>query len=144
MDNKRFDDIAKSIASLASRRSVVKGMVGGALAGVVGSRGVDAAKKRGEGQTCRNSPECAEGLSCLIASDGRRRCGSCGEATVCGSICCNTYCSEDLVCADSVTDAVCYQSCLESYCYSSNFNYTFNHTGNCEEYCAYNVCNIPF
>jgi len=141
VDNKRFDDIAKSIASLASRRSVVKGMVGGAIAGVVGLRESYAAGMRSAGQICRKNEDCASKTCGPKDTTGRRRC-TCDVGSPCRGVCCLTYCSEDLVCADSVTDAVCYRSCLESYCYSSNFNYTFNHTGNCEEFCAFDICSI--
>jgi hypothetical protein len=37
MEDKRFDDLSRTIASMSSRRSVLRGIVGGAVAGVVGA-----------------------------------------------------------------------------------------------------------
>lgn len=167
MDDKRFDDLSRAVASMASRRSVLKGLVGGAVASLIGAVGLgDAAaagRKRGPGVVCRKQSECADGLTCAAdGTDGRSRCtcpagtyacrgqcistgfccsnGDCkpGDAC-CGGTCCDTYCSPDKICGDSDIDSGCYHDCVDFVCL--NMNHSFNNSQSCRAYCA-NSCGI--
>ncbi len=86
MDGQKFDSLARDFASSPGRRRVLR--AGGAiLASIVAlSVGTDVSAKslRKEGQTCRSTSECGTG-SCLITTDGRRRCTVCRGETVVGS-----------------------------------------------------------
>lgn len=153
MEGKRFDELSKAIAAMASRRSVVKGLVAGVTAGVGGvlrAAGIDAAaRKRGLNEICRKPGDCADGLSCTVAEYGRKRCTCAGgESQVCDGICCQTLCTDAYGCADGETDPACYQECVADLCYgfnqtfNYNFNYQFNNQEQCEIYCAYETCLI--
>jgi hypothetical protein len=143
MESKRFDELSKAIATMASRRKVLRGIVAGvaaATAGVV-SRGVAEAGSRGPGQICRKTGDCLAGLTCDPVGYGRSRC-SCPEGqSGCGSTCCTTFCSPDQVCYDDQIDPVCYADCVNEYCYGTNSSSFFiNGQYTCEEFCAFFIC----
>ncbi len=143
MENKRFDELAKSVASMASRRRVLRGVLGSAVAGVAGAiglRGVDAAQvRRGLNQICRKDGDCQEGMTCEFGRTGRGKCCVAGS-NICNNSCCQTFCDPKSGCTDGFVSPSCYHDCLNTYCYSTNFNYTFNNGSSCEEFCAYNIC----
>jgi len=66
MDGRRFDEIARSLATSTDRRSVLKklgaGAAGGALALLGARRDTEATSPRPAGATCVNNPQCASGL----------------------------------------------------------------------------------
>lgn len=153
MESKRFDELSKAVASMASRRGVVKGLVAGVAAGVAGvfrGVGIDAAaRKRGLNEICRKPGDCAAGLVCTPAGNGRSRCQCAGgAAALCDGVCCQTLCTAEYGCADGETDVACYQSCVANICYNFNYstNYTYNYQFNsqerCELFCAYDQCLI--
>jgi hypothetical protein len=112
MDSKRFNELAKALASGQSRRGVVKGLAAGFFGGAVGflgrGRADAAAGPRRPGSICRENANCIEGASCYY--DGRRR-----------------YCACDFI----------YQNCLNE-CFSVNYtvNFGFNQENFCERTCA--------
>jgi hypothetical protein len=68
MDGNRFDDLARGLAAARSRRGMLKGMAGAALAAIGFERITDDAGARyvcrTEGQTCRANQTCCDGLTC--------------------------------------------------------------------------------
>lgn len=126
---------------MSSRRRVLRGLIGGAVAGIassIGLRGADAAAvKRPLGAICRKNGDCASDV-CLQAEAGRNRC-SCAEGdTACNGACCQTYCDAQIGCMDSLVSIPCFDQCEYNICLGMNnyFNYTFNQTYPCELYCA--------
>jgi hypothetical protein len=149
MESKRFDDLSKAVANISSRRHVLKGLVAGAVAGVVGviaNRGADAAQtRRAYNEICRKPGDCADGLTCVPSGHGRSRCCLI-NGTACNDACCDTLCTNEYGCADADTNPTCYHRCVNSLCFhmNNNFNGTLNQSFNndlqCELYCAYSVC----
>lgn len=95
MDGRRFDEIAKSLARVKSRRRVVGAAVGvaaGALAGRFGV-GEAATRSRCVGERCRRHAQCASGYcyrgrcTCL-PNELKCGCGCCPF----GEECCNPSC----------------------------------------------------
>jgi hypothetical protein len=144
VEGNRFDELTKSVATSASRRRVLRGIVAGAVASIgaaVGVRSADAALKRKVGEICRKDGDCATGLTCQTASYGRQRC--CFEThSMCGDTCCYTYCDPVVGCLDNTIGTKCWDFCLSTFCYGVNTNFTFNSAAECEQYCAYNYCGI--
>ena len=73
MDQDRFDNVVKSLASGADRRSVLKRVAGGALAGLLALRGGQAAAQPGcrrAGHPCEGNQECCPGLVCRVTGPG--------------------------------------------------------------------------
>jgi hypothetical protein len=91
MSGQRFDDLTKSLANGASRRTFLKGflsVVGGAALGV-GSTEVAAAAGtcKTQGQSC-TSEKCCRGYTCLVdATSGTDR-FCCANTLVCAGHCC--------------------------------------------------------
>lgn len=148
MESKRFDDLSKAVATMASRRRVLRGIAGGVIAsvtGLIGSRGADAARKRALGEICRKPGDCDASLTCVPADYGRNRCCQ-AEGNWCNGACCQTLCDGDLGCADAVTNVECYHECVDGLCFHLNngFNYTVNYSFNnelqCERFCAFEYC----
>ena len=105
MDGERFDQIARSVATATTRRGLLKGLAGGALAAAFGlGRGRTAeATHKPPGAACRGTVECSQttalgrGFVCAdngIAADGALNCchnegQSCGiGAHCCGNLLC--------------------------------------------------------
>ncbi|MDQ3410732.1 MAG: hypothetical protein M3509_01295 [Chloroflexota bacterium] len=110
MDGTRFDVVAKAVANGgASRRSLVRGLAGGALGLTIGgavrtaqaqdscARGVMGRKRNcchREGDRCRTTHQCCNGRCEEIS--GRTECGACfsiGAPCVEGPDCCTFICA---------------------------------------------------
>ncbi len=94
MDDSRFDQFTRSLPG-QSRRSLVKGVLGMALGGLLGSAAVreaNAATLRSPGEICRKNGECASGLCSPKDRTGRQRC-QCIEGGCNGGTCCEGRCS---------------------------------------------------
>jgi hypothetical protein len=149
VEDKRFDDLSRSVAAMSSRRSVLRGIIGGAVASLIGTislRGSASARNRPSGAVCRKDRDCAEGLACIGPdATGRSRCCG-GSSTACGTTCFKTYCDPDAGCQDGNVHPACYDWCVANYCYGTNqnfnynFNYSFNNQPSCEAFCAYEMC----
>ena len=92
MDGERFDAIAKALSSGASRRRVLRGMVGSAtvrLLSPAGAAGSDDKKTKKDcagapvGTRCRNGKLCCDGRCVMPCADG-----VVGAACDCFGICC--------------------------------------------------------
>ena len=141
MEGKRFDELSRAVAGMASRRGVLRGIVGGMIAGIAGGarlRSADAAQvKRKAGEICRKPSECESNL-CVADATGRGRCGCAAGSTTCNGGCCQTYCDPQFGCFDDAVDIPCFDQCEQQLCFGSNgtFNGSFNGAGSCQEFCA--------
>jgi hypothetical protein len=114
MDSRKFDDLTRMFAARASRRSVLKGLAGGAgsgLAAVAGTSSLSAAPAcRESGHPCEGSNDCCSGLSCVEGA-GPGQAARCvapgqepeepkcrGEGHPCEG---NQVCCEGLVCVEA-------------------------------------------
>ena len=89
MDDRKFDELTRSLAGVASRRSVLKALSGGALAaaGTLLGVGKAAAACRPANAICRKNEDCCS-TTCLPAGAGRSRCAACPTgATLCDGAC---------------------------------------------------------
>lgn len=97
MDDRRFDELTRQVGELVDRRSTIKGVVGGALAALLGSVGLAEAghrdrrrrrrRDRGgrEGDRCGgNDGDCRRGLRCCSrrCRDIRNDPDNCGDCAV--------------------------------------------------------------
>jgi len=106
MDGDRFDRMARTLAMGAPRRSILTGLVGGALASVLGARTPEASARRAcrEFQRrCRNADQCCGGkstcqtttkLTCNLG--GKRCCGK--EGAMCSVEADGCDCCDELIC----------------------------------------------
>jgi hypothetical protein len=146
VEGKRFDDLSRAIAGMSSRRRVLRGLVGGAIAGLaggIGLRGADAAAvKRPGGAICRKPGDCESNV-CLPDGTGRSRCGCGSNNSYCNGACCQTYCDPQYGCMDNIISPQCYEQCENNICFGMNnyYNYSFNESYPCEAFCAYQ-CSI--
>ena len=100
MDGQRFDRFTVAVASLISRRSLLRtlaGVAAAALAGSTKATGARAATTRAPGEICRKNSECASGLCGPRDATGRQRClcqsaNDCGSGKVCTSGTCTIVC----------------------------------------------------
>jgi hypothetical protein len=138
MDEQRFDEVVKHLAS-TSRRQILNGLLGG-LAAAVGMQGVDAARKRqkqqnntegrnksdrkqevraaakGKGKKC-GGLVCEAGTTCV---SGGSKPVCCPNARVCGQVCLSAPCGEGHIC--------CGDSCVP--------NTTTANCGTCGNVCS--------
>lgn len=126
MNGIRFDDLTRD---LASRRGLLKGGVGAALAtalaaiGLTGGGDADAARTcRTSGEVCRKNGECCDGACGPKDGTGRRRCG-CSVEAACGNTCCpaGQTCviearTNGPVCCDSPAAVSCDGVCCDGSC----------------------------
>src|SRR5437763_17176852 len=97
MDSQRFDDLARALASGASRRSVLKGLVatvaGGALSAIAGRETPSVGAQstcRTLGESCKNDSSCCTGqnLFCQqIGETGAHRCECTSGFVACNGLC---------------------------------------------------------
>ena len=90
MDSRRFDDLAKALATGTSRRGMLKGLAGALAGGTLafaGGRRANAA--RGYGRFCTSGAQCATGY-CKVYPNGNGRC-FCPP----GTMLCNGQCIVD-------------------------------------------------
>lgn len=141
MEGKRFDDLSRAVAGMSSRRNVLRGIIGGAIASVVGGiglRGAEAAQvKRGLGDICRKPGDCASNV-CTPDGTGRSRCACATGSALCNGACCQTYCDPQAGCVDPFVNIACFDQCESDICFGMNnyFNYNFNSGRPCEQFCA--------
>ena len=86
MDDSRFDALARSLTSSTTRRSTLRLLAGGALAGALGLRGADeaGARCRRLGAKCARGDRCCGGARCA----GRpRQCTCTGDTKPCDGKC---------------------------------------------------------
>ncbi len=72
MDAHRFDNLTRSLAEGVTRRRVLLGLAGGALAGaaaLLGRSPVKADGCKGEGKACKKDEQCCSGLVCTPPTD---------------------------------------------------------------------------
>lgn len=85
MDGHRFDDMVRRCAAGISRRDVLAGVAGAALAAL-------AVPGRAAAACLRNSRPCPDHASCCShycqPHRGRNRCAACASGIVCGDVCC--------------------------------------------------------
>jgi hypothetical protein len=113
MDSHGFDDLTNKLASGESRRGVLR--IGAGLLAAVAGIGIANradARLRDIGQTCRDSSQCLS-ENCIIAPDGRRRCGYCEHENC--SIGCFAPCGKEGECA-AVLNADDSTSCVARGC----------------------------
>jgi hypothetical protein len=113
VDSKRFDELSKALATGRSRRTVLKGLAGGLVAGVAGlstgwsvtARAQDGSGEQGdEGDPCSDVLTCGPGLVCAegyCAADGSGEQGDDGDP--CSEV---LTCGPGLVCRDGTCQAV--------------------------------------
>ncbi len=114
MDDQRFDNLARALAGGASRRRVLRGMLGGTAAAVMAlARGSRAGAQEGTlapGAACSSTSQCSQAggpVSCAdngYANDGALNCcrtsgGACADATSSADCCGGLYCRNG-VCTD--------------------------------------------
>ncbi len=122
MDHQRFDELTRSLATGASRRTTLKLLAGSALGGVLGLLGLEeaAAACRLAGQRCDAAHSCCKGGKC--AADGHCKCKqsagffACdGPGTRCVNIntsenhcgACGNACGENEICLDGDCTPMC-------------------------------------
>ncbi len=110
MDDRRFDDLARSLAGHRSRRTLLRGLLGGGGALLAARLGVPGAAARhgtaGPGDPCRHDDQCVAADTALVCAwngyghdgefnccaDDGSRCGN--DAGCCGyGICAGGFCS---------------------------------------------------
>jgi hypothetical protein len=122
MDNKRFNELTKALASGQSRRGVAKGLAAGLVGGLIGfARGGKASARRTltpPGSICRENSDCAEPGQCLYDQRTRRyRCG-----------CIDPFCLQG-----------CLNQCVD---FNQTFNQGVNQTEDCQEFCSQQCLNF--
>ena len=84
MDAEKFDDFARALGSVHSRRRFFRTLAGGAAAALLGARGPEPAAAAGcnkAGAGCGGRKKCCTGLTCQNGA-------CCPPAQVCGDACC--------------------------------------------------------
>jgi hypothetical protein len=121
MDSQRFDSLAKYLGQNRSRRSIIAGLVGGALVGRLGiAELAHAGRKRKRCDTnadCRSSQVCSANGRCV--SDGRcgdlfPLCENCMEPrcdTATGEYVCRTACADGWNCCNGLCEPPCDNGC---------------------------------
>lgn len=145
MDNRKFDDLTRSLATGKSRRTVIKGLFGGVVGGIaIAGRpayGALAQLGCGSDEQCAENEICCNGVCaaiecCIDDADPNARCPEgttcfegvcdpiilgCGNDSECAAdeICCNGVCAAIQCCIDEADpNARCPEgtSCFEGYC----------------------------
>jgi hypothetical protein len=115
MDETQFDNLARGLAGLRSRRSALKTLLGGALGGaavLVGAGTAGAAKPANPGKPSK--PDCCPAdaptlcdLTCTPTPTDASNCGACGNVCQGGKICVGGACT----CPSGQTD--CAGTCVD-------------------------------
>lgn len=95
MESHRFDTFVKALGSGASRRRVMRGLLGGAAAaGMLARRPIPAAAScKGQGKGCKRTSQCCSGLDCLPSeNDPTNPRSHRGSATGNGKVCTYSVC----------------------------------------------------
>ncbi len=83
MDPQRFDSLARALAAPRTRRSVLGGLMGGWLAGLLGRQGGDARQASTDCKSfCQGRPPGERGKCTSDAAKGRGLCYECGPAAI--------------------------------------------------------------
>ena len=144
MDGNRFDELTRSFAGNASRRSVLKMLGSGiaaGIAGVVSAAGVLGASCRNTGEICRKHGECCTNKCSVPDATGRSRC-FCSTTPDCpapANKCLKVTCAA----GKCVTSNACTsgQVCFQQACCTPNTD-----EATCEGICDQTVtnnCGIP-
>ena len=147
MDDRRFDNLARTLAGGASRRRVVAAALGGAAAALLGRRDVGAGRPRPAGATCIRASQCATGIcdprarrclcpagltncggDCVDVQTDLANCGACDVACFPGLVCpagACVACTDPFVCDGTGgicgTDCICVSSVSGSQVCSDDF-----------------------
>ncbi len=87
MDASRFDALARSLATIRSRRRLLGSLAAGALGLLVPGR-ADAARCRKDSHTCSKHAHCCSRFCGDQGRTRRRTCARCASGIVCGTLCC--------------------------------------------------------
>lgn len=90
MDQKKFDELTRKLTDGASRRGVVRGLLGGATAGIATAVGLSAADAKRKKKKC-DAPKSKCGRKCVDTSKSKKHCGDC-----------KTKCKKSETCVDGV------------------------------------------
>lgn len=129
MDNQRFDEISRSLATTGSRRGLLKGLAGGALAGalsLVGASDAAARKCRNDGKNCKSDTECCS----LYCDPTSYTCAPAPPADTC-----DPACPTGAVCVDGA----CFCPVPTSFCGTDgcvDLQTDDQHCGTCTTVCA--------
>jgi hypothetical protein len=120
MDQQRFDDLARALARTPSRRTFVKGMLGGAVAAIAGRASAVAKEKDKDKplwkQKCKNPGDCPGGAACVnnhcACPPGSTLCDEGGAFAACVDLLsdhdncgtCGQGCGENLECLNGTCD----------------------------------------
>ena len=117
MDERRFDDLVRNLSTTGrSRRSVLKGLMAGALSGAVGLVGTGGALAAKGGNTNGGSkkPDCCPDTAprlcdnhCVDYAADTSNCGGCGNVCPDGATCVAGAChcpATDIVCGNTCVD----------------------------------------
>lgn len=82
MDDRRFDDLVKSLAAPHSRRGILRGL-SALAAGLAGyGAGAQAASAQCGNTSCRSNPSrCGDGCVCCVWANGNSRCRPSGQCS---------------------------------------------------------------
>ena len=120
MEQQRFDELVRNLGTSNSRRTVLKGLLAGAVTGIVGAVSggsalakQDDSKKDNKGQS--KKPDCCPDampnlcdLQCVDTQSDPHHCGVCGNDCGPNGVCVNGICA----CADGTTQ--CDGSCIDT------------------------------
>jgi hypothetical protein len=126
MDDRRFDELTRTLAGVSSRRSVLKALSGGALAAAGTLIGVNRAGAcRPVTSICRKNGDCCSNNCGPRDITGRQRCACPSGQTLCDGACkgaadfasdvqncgsCDNVCGADPCFSATCTDGVCGQT----------------------------------
>lgn len=129
MDPRRFDDMTKRLTTGSSRRQVLKGLAGGALASAlsfVGAGGVVARQCRDDGKNCKSDTECCS----LFCNPATFTCAVAPPADTCDPACPTGALCVDGACFCPVPTAFCpTDGCVD-------LQTDVTHCGTCATACA--------
>ncbi|RIK46657.1 MAG: hypothetical protein DCC58_02515 [Chloroflexi bacterium] len=123
MDDRRFDDLARGLASSSSRRQALKAIGAGVVGAAFSVVGVSSATAK-EKDKDKKKPDCCPkdtptlcGRTCVDLSDDPQHCGGCGNTCVPGGQCVNGVCVAP-ACDDSSDCPLPADPCLVAVCAS--------------------------
>lgn len=121
MNDSRFDEFTKVLATPSSRRQALKTFAATAVGGILGLSGLRTAfaKCKPNGHHCGNTSQCCGGGccggTCTDLSSNLNNCGACGNVCPSGTICNNGMCVS--TCAPDGAPCITNSDCCCDYCY---------------------------